>query len=241
MAHRADDIQQDIEDTQRDIADTRSAMTEKLELLGERVRETVEDAQASVEEMVENVRDTVDTTVAAVKQTVEGAQASVEGMVKNVKGSVGETVATVQRTFDLHYQVEQHPWLLFGGATLVGYLLGSRGGSSTFAAVPTHDPRLSPSGTTAASSSESSARPQPRQGMGSGILDQFKDEIALIKGAVVGTVISTLHDMVKQALSPPPPVPRTSAMSKQDGQPSECPAQTPAAMSSTAINGSAIF
>ena len=35
------------------------------------------------------------------------------------------------------------------------------------------------------SSSESSARPQPQQGMVSGVLDRFKDEIALIKGAAV--------------------------------------------------------
>ena len=46
MAHRADDIRQEIEDTQQDIDTTRSAMTEKLEMLGERVLETVEGAQA---------------------------------------------------------------------------------------------------------------------------------------------------------------------------------------------------
>jgi len=83
---RADGSRQDIPaDTQGDIEDTRSAMTEKLEMLEERVRETVEDAQSSVEEIVDNVRDTVDTTVAAVKQTVEGAQASVEDVVENVQ------------------------------------------------------------------------------------------------------------------------------------------------------------
>ena len=139
MAHRADDIQQDIEDTQRDIDDTRSAMTEKLEMLGERVRETVEGAQASVEEMVENVRDTVDTTVAAVKQTVEGAQASMEGIVENVKGTVGDTVEAVQRTFDLHHQMEQHPWLMLSGSLFVGYLLGSGGNGRTSAAGSTTD------------------------------------------------------------------------------------------------------
>ena len=31
MAHRADDIRQDIADAQQDIADTRAAMTEKLD------------------------------------------------------------------------------------------------------------------------------------------------------------------------------------------------------------------
>ena len=244
MAHRADDIRQDIADTQQDIADTRSAMTEKLEMLEERVWETVEDAQSSVEELVENVKDMVDTTVAAVRQGVEGAQATVEDIVENVKDTVGDTVATVKRTFDLPYQVDQHPWLMCGGSLLVGYILGSWGGGSISAAVSTHDTshdtRLSPASTTAASSSESSARPQLQQGMGSGVLDRFKDEIALIKGAVMGAVISTLRDMVKQALLPPAP-PSTSVMSKGGTPPSESPVQTPASPSSTAVNGSAIF
>jgi ElaB/YqjD/DUF883 family membrane-anchored ribosome-binding protein len=241
MAHRTDDIRQDIADAQQDIDDTRAAMTEKLEMLEERVWETVEDAQSSVEDMVENVKELVDTTVEAVRQGVEGAQATVEDIVENVKETVGDTVATVQRTFDLHYQMEQHPWLLFGGATVVGYLLGSWGGGSTSAAVSTHDPRLSPASTTAASSSGSSARPPLQQGMGSGVLDRFKDEIALIEGAVIGAVISTLRDMVKQALLPPPAPQINSAMTKLGGQPSKSPAQNPASMSSATVNGGAIL
>jgi ElaB/YqjD/DUF883 family membrane-anchored ribosome-binding protein len=240
MAHRTDDLQQDIADTRQDIADTRSAMTEKLEMLEERVWETVEGAQASVEGMVENVKDLVDTTVEAVRQGVEGAQSSVDEIVENVKDTVGDTVATVQRTFNLPSQVEHHPWLMLSGSVLVGYLLGSRGGGRRSAAVSTHDTRLSPASTTAASSSEPSARPQPQQGMGSGVLAQFKDEIALIKGAAMGAVISTLRDMVKQALLPPAPH-ITSAMTKGSAQSSERPMKTPASRSSTTVNGSAIF
>lgn len=240
MAHRADDIQQDIEDTQQDIDTTRSAMTEKLEMLGERVRETVEGAQASVEEMVENVRDTVDTTVAAVKQTVEGAQASVEGIVENVKGTVGDTVATVQRTFDLHHQMEQHPWVLCGGALLVGYLFGSGGNGRPSAAGSAYAPRFSPASPIPVSSSESPTRPQLQQGTGSGVLERFKDEIAIIEGAAVGAVMSTLWGMLKQALLPAAS-PSKSVMTKGDAQPSERPVQTPASRSSTAVNGGAIF
>jgi phage-related minor tail protein len=252
MAHRTDDLQQDIADTRQDIADTRSAMTEKLEMLEERVWETVEGAQASVEGMVENVKDLVDTTVEAVRQGVEGAQSSVDEIVENVKDTVGDTVATVQRTFNLPSQVEHHPWLMLSGSVLVGYLLGSRGGGRRSAAVSTHDPQSSALGTTAAlsasysrpgsltASSESPTRPQPQQRMGSGVLAQFKDEIALIKGAAMGAVISTLRDMVKQALLPPAPH-ITSAMTKGSAQSSERPMKTPASRSSTTVNGSAIF
>lgn len=239
MVHGADDIPQDIKDARQDIADTRSTMTEKLALLGERVLETVEGAQASMEKMVENVRDTVDTTVAAVKETIEGTQASVEGMVKNVKGTVGETVETVQRTFDPSHQMDRHPWLMFGGATLVGYLLGNLGGSRT-SAVSTHNRRLSPASLTPASSNGSFPRPQPRRGIGSGVRERFKDEIVIIESAAVGAVMNTLWGMLKQAL------PTVASHSESDttergGQPSDHPAQTPVAMSSAAINGSAIL
>ena len=236
MAHRTDDIQQDITDTHKNIADTRLAMTEKLEMLEQRVRETVEGAQSSAGDMVENVKETVDTTVETMRQTVEGAQSSVEDIVENVTRTVEETVATVKRTFDLHYQVDQHPWLLVGGSLLVGYLLGSRGSSNTSAVVsPTTDSRLSPVSTTAVSSHEASARPQPQPRMGSGIRERFKDEIAIIEGAVIGAVISTVRDMVKQALLPPPPQ-HTSALPMRDGQPSESSAPPPASLARASVN-----
>jgi len=95
MVYRADDMQQDIDDACHAIEDSRAAMTEKLAILEARVRGTVEGVQSSLEEIVENVKDRVDTTV-----------------------------ETLKRTFDVQYQVDQHPWLMLGGATLVGYLLG---------------------------------------------------------------------------------------------------------------------
>jgi len=95
--HRAEDNQQDLTaDTPPDIEDTRAVMTDGLEVLEGRVRETVEDMRAAVADIVENVKDTVDTTV-----------------------------ETVRHTFDVHHHVEQHPWLMLGGVTMVGYLLGS--------------------------------------------------------------------------------------------------------------------
>jgi hypothetical protein len=240
MAHKADDIQQDIEDTQRDIDDTRSAMTEKLELLGERVRETAEGAQASVEGIVENVIDTVDTTVAAVKQTVEGAQTSMEGIVENVKGTVGDTVEAVQRTFDLHHQMEQHPWLLCGGAVLVGYLLGSRGNGHTTAVGSASEAKFSPASPIPAPPSESFPSSKPQQGTESGDLGWFTDEIAALKSAAVGAVVSTLRGMFRQAL-PSPTLPLTSTRTKQDSQSSDPPALTPATIAGPPINDTAIF
>jgi ElaB/YqjD/DUF883 family membrane-anchored ribosome-binding protein len=243
MAHRADDLRHDIEDT-------RAAMTEKLAMLEEHVRETVAGAQASAEEIVEDVggivkdvkgtmkdvreivedvggivedvKTTVDTTLAAVRQGVAGAQASVEAIVENVKGTVEDTIATAQRTFDLPSQVEQHPWPMFGGALLVGYMLGSRGGGHTSAAGSTRDAQ--------------SARPQPQQGIISGIRDQFKDEIVSLRIIAVRAVMSTLCEMFKPAI--PTVAPHLeSALSKRGGQPIDSPEQHPASMSRAAANG----
>jgi ElaB/YqjD/DUF883 family membrane-anchored ribosome-binding protein len=216
-------MQQDIDDTCQGIEDTRSAITEKLDILEARVRETVEGAQSSVEEIVETV-----------------------------KGTVGDTVETVKRTFDVPYQVDQHPWLMVGGATLAGYLLGSWGGGSTSPAFSTNDSASSAAGTTAdmsashakqdclpPSDGESSVHPQLQQGMGSSVLEQLKDEIAIIKVAAVGALISTLREMVKQAV--PTLAPHIErARSQRGGQPLERPPQQPAPMSHAGGNGGAI-
>jgi ElaB/YqjD/DUF883 family membrane-anchored ribosome-binding protein len=245
-------MQQDIDDTCQGIEDIRSAMTDKLEILEARVRETVEGAQSSVEEIVENVKDMVDTTVEAVKQGVEGAQSTVEDIVENVKETVGDTVETVKRTFDLQYQVDQHPWLMIGGATLAGYLLGNWGGGRPSPTLSTNDSASSAAGTTADMSAshakhdclppsdrELSAHPQPQQDMGSSVLEQLKDEIAIIKVAAVGALISTLREMVKQAV--PTLAPHIErARSQRDGQPIGHPTQPPAPMSRSGVNGVAI-
>ena len=280
MAQRADDIRHDIEHT-------RAAMTQKVTILEERVRETaagvqvsvekiVEDVggvvkdvggivenvkatvdttlaavrqgaagtQASVEEMVKDiggmvkdVKATVDTTLAAVRQGVAGTQASVGEMVEHVKGTVGETVATVKRTFDLPSQTEQHPWPMVGGAVLVGYMLSKWGGGHSSAAGPTAQraTEASRSGSPPASRA-SSAHPQPQQGIGSGILDQFKDEIAGLKSVAVGAVMSTLSAMFQQAMPTLAPHIK-SAMTKVSVQLSDSPAPQPASMSSASANG----
>lgn len=209
MDQRADHIQQDIAATQQNMEETRSAMTEKLEMLEERVRETVEGAASTVEGIVGNVKETVETTVEAVRQTVEDTKSSVEDIVENVKGTVGETVETVKHTFDLSYQVNQRPWLMFGGAILTGYMLGNWGSSRPSSAFAANgmDSSFSDSATEAyyaqptssTSFGESSYQPQ-QPTTWSGILDQFDDEINLIKGAAVGMVIGIIRDLVKQTV-----------------------------------------
>jgi hypothetical protein len=91
-------------------------------------------------------------------------------MVVNVKETVADTVETVRRTSDVRYQVDQHPWLLFGGATLAGYLLGSWGGGRTSAAFSTNDSQPSATGTTADMSASHSKRGRVWTAVAEGVL-----------------------------------------------------------------------
>jgi len=99
-----------------------------------------------------------------------------------------EAVDRVKHAFDLQYQVKQRPWLMFGGAVLVGYMLG---------------PRDRGSGATADTSSEPFAQAQPQRSIVSEVRNQVKNDLATIKGAAFGAVISTLWAMAKQVLLPP--------------------------------------
>jgi ElaB/YqjD/DUF883 family membrane-anchored ribosome-binding protein len=136
MADKPDDSRREIEKGRQDVADTRSALTEKLAILEDRVQGTVE----------------------AVKHTV-----------------------------DLHYQVNQRPWLMIGASLLVGYTLGHRGSVSS---------------TTADTSREPSARAQPPHSIAREVTSQVQDNLASIKVAAMGAVISTLWAMAKQVLLP---------------------------------------
>jgi len=90
--------------------ETRTALSEKLEALEEKVVTTVKETTDAVEETVGSVRE-------AVQDTVHTVQDTVNETVDTVK-------ETVKETFDLRHQMAAHPWLMLGGATLAGYLGG---------------------------------------------------------------------------------------------------------------------
>jgi len=170
MADKADDIRHEIKKGRQDIADTRSAITEKLAILEDRVQETVNG---------------------------------------------------VKHTFDLHYQVKQRPWLMFGGSLLVGYTLGDWGGGSS---------------TIADTSSEPSSHAQPQQTIVSEVRNQFKNDLATIKGAAFGAVISTLWAMAKQVLLPPARQ-IDGAITKPGAQPIDSPQQITNRVITSKTNG----
>jgi hypothetical protein len=101
----------------RDIEETRAAMTEKVGMLAERAQETRE-----------SVKSTIDRAMAGFKQvqeTMEGTKSVADRLIDGVKLTVDETVERVHTTADLLHQARQNPWIILGGAILLGYILGS--------------------------------------------------------------------------------------------------------------------
>lgn len=221
MEQRTDPLQQNLAETRHDIEETRASMTEKLELLEERVRGTLEETKSAVGDIVENVKGTVEETVGAVKETVDGAKSTVENIVENVKGTMDDTVTMVKQSFDLRYQVEQHPWLMVGGSVIAGSLLASFLNRDSGTRSDYRYTEVRPIGNYVAdttggtgpysiSGQESVTRsqaatngtpaPSPR-GLRS-TLGQFQEEFDLVKGAMMGavmsTVMGTLQEMIRQ-------------------------------------------
>ena len=161
MTPSSDDIERVIEDTRRRMDATQSAMTEKLEMLEQQIRETVDDAHSAVEDVVINVKETISDTADAIK-----------------------------RTFDISYQTEKHPWVVFSGSVLVGYLLGNRRHRS-----------FSRSSTLGENLNVEPYSNHPQRRLTSGVLNPFGNEIGSLKGALATAVISALWKMARQALS----------------------------------------
>jgi len=89
--------------------ETRSSLQDKLETLEEQVKGTVQEAADTVE---------------AVKDTVESVKESVQDTVESVKESVHDTVESVKETFNLQRHMREHPWVMFAGATALGFVGG---------------------------------------------------------------------------------------------------------------------
>ena len=83
---------------QERMEETKSQLSDKLESLDLQLR----------------VSDTVQSTRSAVAATAEAVQATAE--------TVTGAMQSVSNAFDVRRQIEQHPWMVLGGAAALGYL-----------------------------------------------------------------------------------------------------------------------
>jgi hypothetical protein len=80
--------------------DTKNQLSQKLQSLEHQVSETVQTTGTAV-----------NATVGAVQETVE-----------SITGAVQDAMKSVTSAFDLQQHVEKHPWIVLGGAVVLGYL-----------------------------------------------------------------------------------------------------------------------
>jgi ElaB/YqjD/DUF883 family membrane-anchored ribosome-binding protein len=159
-----------------DIDQTRSDLAQKVEQLEEKVRDTVLSA-------TENVNDTIESVTSTVQQTVH----------------------SVQQTFDVNYQMQQRPWLLIGGAVVVGFVVGaavSRQRSGMGWGRSGRPADFSPSAESPQAPAERFA-PQPESrgpSLVSNLLTQFGPEINKVKEVAIGYLVGMARDAIKDAL-----------------------------------------
>jgi ElaB/YqjD/DUF883 family membrane-anchored ribosome-binding protein len=100
-------FEQEADTMRAEMAETRASLADKVESLENDLSTTWHNATAAVGETIDNVKATVDTTVHA------------------VQGAVHDTADAISHAFDLRAHTRQHPWLMVGGAVLLGLALGS--------------------------------------------------------------------------------------------------------------------
>jgi ElaB/YqjD/DUF883 family membrane-anchored ribosome-binding protein len=103
--------------SERGIEELRAAVTENVGRVEKRVQETVDGIKSTVENALEGFKQ--------VQETVDGAKGAVDEILEHVKGTVNDTAERIKPATDLLDYVQQNPWLLLGGAILMGYIAGS--------------------------------------------------------------------------------------------------------------------
>jgi len=108
MAQKEDNLEKDIEDT-------RTVMTEKIDMLENRVNETMDGTKATISNVMEKVK--------GVQETIDSAKSTIDSLLETMKHTMDETIERVKYTSTVIEQVDQNPWIMLGSAVLTGYVL----------------------------------------------------------------------------------------------------------------------
>jgi len=190
-------------------------MENEPEVIREQMDATRTDLTKKLEQLEQSVVGTVQETTDAVSDTVKKVQEAVQDTVQSVKGSFEETVEEVRETFNISRHVQQHPWLMVGGAFAVGYVAGTFLRPAARMVAPTfngmarswQDQPSSSGGSFSGASltpTSSSASAPASQGpsMLSSVSDMFGPEVDKLKGLAIGALLGTLREVVTRQLPP---------------------------------------
>jgi len=174
------DIEQQL--IQQQMEETRTALSDKLDALENQVADTVQTAT----DVVQNTKEAVAETVESVKETVG-----------EISDKVGDTVRSVVHTFDFSRQIEERPWLVFGGCIGLGCMAGWYLSRST---------RPHPASATAPSVAEPLTTTQRNQVPASREPSQpgwMSQQLTRLRGLAVGVAMGAIRDLVKQNFPDP--------------------------------------
>lgn len=93
-------------------------MADTPEVIRQQMEETKSQLSDKLVSLEHQVSETVQSTGSAVNATVGAVQETVE----TVTGAVQDAMKSVSNVFDIGHHINKHPWLVLGGAVVVGYL-----------------------------------------------------------------------------------------------------------------------
>jgi ElaB/YqjD/DUF883 family membrane-anchored ribosome-binding protein len=181
-------------------------MDNETEVIKQQMLETRTSLSEKLEKLEEQVTSTVRNTTEAVTETAEAVKGAVENTVNAVKGTVEDTVETVKESFNLTHQMEAHPWLMLGGAVVVGYFAASlleRGASAVESTVSSATHNFSPSRPADMPALSSTGRTPREEQCGSGVWDKvvqaFKPTLDKLEQLAIGAATGVVSNMIVNA------------------------------------------
>ena len=151
-----------------------------------------------------------------IRQDIDSIRDSMTDKIEQIETKIKGTVEDTRRMVDIKYQVSQRPWAALGVSLLVGYTLGSIGGNDTRAQPQRGEPfryydepnddrmrsarERDTDARRASFAQHADTRHAAQPGMIDQIMDQFGDELQLLKAAAVTSVIGLIRDTVRRNL-----------------------------------------
>jgi len=182
-------------------------MADEPEVLREQIRETQESLASKLSTLEDKVVSTVSSTTESVSETVESVKETVAETVENVKDTVTETIETVKRTFDLEYQVQQHPWLMMAGSCAAGFAVGrllpaaTRSAEHFVSHLSSGKPHARFASSTPAAAPQANGSTQgEHEGWLASLAHQFGGELEQVKSLALGALFGLARDWASKNL-----------------------------------------
>jgi len=168
--------------------------------------ENEEVIREDMEKTRESLTEKLETLEKKLVDSVHGATSAVKETMSTVKETMHDSVETVKDAVDIPAHVDRQPWLMFGGAVLAGYVLGSLFDNRKESATPTLPSaqpfRGSPQQPQGNGHSKREKREQAAQPKKESWLAMLEPEVNHLKGLALGVALGTVREMLTEQIPP---------------------------------------